>query len=367
MNRSFYILLLIFMTSSCGNEKKRLENEKNILGDWIQMYRKDNSGEAGFSFYANHTYDNKDGFFKQLKDDKLGRQYYLGSNSKFRLSGDSLYLFRPDNNGWHAYKIFELTATSLKFGNAENTNSLARIKVSKTKTPEFNKIVLSTSDCLGPCPISSTVINSDGTIMFSGLEFATISGLYTGNISKLKYNELQDNFRKMDFDSLKSFYDDRITDQQTTSVTFVKNGEIYKTVHDYARVAPLVFRWAYVPLENLYQQVPLHRILPPSYMLYFDKMMNVTFINGDKALRLEQSETFLLMEYLQHGKICNKRFAPRYEMHGFFTINKFPEAVTDGRYYTFEKKGKPTTVDIGFNFYDINAKNWQWQKANKYD
>jgi len=25
------------------------------------------------------------------------------------------------------------------------------------------------------------------------------------------------------------------------------------------------------------------------------------------------------------------------------------------------------TIDIGFNFYDINAKNWVWRKADKYD
>jgi hypothetical protein len=31
------------------------------------------------------------------------------------------------------------------------------------------------------------------------------------------------------------------------------------------------------------------------------------------------------------------------------------------------KKATTVTIDIGFNFYDVNAKNWKWQKATKDD
>lgn len=73
------------------------------------------------------------------------------------------------------------------------------------------------------------------------------------------------------------------------------------------------------------------------------------------------------MNYLRNGRMTNHNFVARFKMHGFFEIHKSPEFNTDGRYYTFLFEGKPITIDIGFNFYDVNAKNWIWKKANEYD
>jgi hypothetical protein len=48
-------------------------------------------------------------------------------------------------------------------------------------------------------------------------------------------------------------------------------------------------------------------------------------------------------------------------------MHKAHDINTDGRYYTFISNGKHTTIDIGFNFYDVNIKNWDWRKIEEYD
>jgi hypothetical protein len=85
-------------------------------------------------------------------------------------------------------------------------------------------------------------------------------------------------------------------------------------------------------------------------------------------LDLRQSETFLLFDYLRNGRISNNKFKTRFKLHtDYDPINPLYDIDTDGRFYTFVVKGKPVTIDIGFNFYDVNAKNWVWGKADKYD
>jgi hypothetical protein len=378
MNRLFYFFLLSLFLSSCSGDSKRLENEKNIIGDWVRTDREDATGEMGsrfddlsangFSFYPGHIYDNKAGFFRYstLINDEFENQIYLGSGSKFRMSSDSLFLFRPDNNRWHSYKIWELTPNLLKFGANNATSTFVRIIKPAVKAPDFDKIILSTSGCFGSCPMSSIIINSNGTVIFDGLSFTTLKGLYSGTIPRTKYDQLQNNFKKMNFDSLDNEYTSGITDNQTICTTFVKNGKIYKSVSDYAQMAPLVFRFAYVPLENLYQQIPLKIISAPKSIQNFNVAMNATFFNGNKVLRLKQSETFLLLDYLRMGKIIKNDFKPRFtfELQPFSSSGK---ANTDGRYYTFFVNGHQKTIDIGFNFYDANISIWHWRKKSFLD
>jgi hypothetical protein len=89
---------------------------------------------------------------------------------------------------------------------------------------------------------------------------------------------------------------------------------------------------------------------------------------GNMVLDLTQSETFLLSDYLKKGKITINNFRPRFILHfDHDEINTLYEVDTDGRFFKFLVADKPVTIDIGFNFYDVNAKNWQWRRSNKYD
>jgi hypothetical protein len=122
-----------------------------------------------------------------------------------------------------------------------------------------------------------------------------------------------------------------------------------------------------VPLENLYQTTPLKSVASPEFIPKFNSITNSCLKKNDMILHFKQSETALLFEYLRTGKTSNNKFTPRFKLQPNFTINSFPDIDTDGRFYRFITKGKSVTIDIGFNFYDVNIKNWEWRKAEKYE
>jgi len=233
---------------------------------------------------------------------------------------------------------------------------------------KFDKIIFSTSNCMIECPMSNIIINADETVIFKGQGHITKKGLFTGKVTQKYFEQLENHFKKINFDSLKNKYETRVSDRQTISTTFVKNGRIYKTVYDYGRMAPDLFKSCYASLENLYQNIPLKKIHDPSFIPSFENITDSKLINDGKVVDLRQSETFLLMDYIRNGKILSNNFRVRFKLHTEYdAINPLYDIDTDGRYYKFLVKGKPVTIDIGFNFYDINAKNWVWRKADKYD
>ncbi len=211
------------------------------------------------------------------------------------------------------------------------------------------------------------MIDTNGSVIFKGQGEITKRGLFTGSISKITYRSLAKSFSEINFDALKSTYTTLLSDQQTVTTTFVKDGKIQKTIYDYGRIAPLAFKRAYASLESLYKHIPLKKISNPQLIPEFDGIVDSHLTKDGMTLDLRQSETFLLFDYLRNGKISKDSFQPRFKLHTYFEKNSLNDIATDGRYYTFIIKGKPTTIDIGFNFYDVNAKNWVWRKKTEHD
>ncbi len=380
MNRLLPLLMLGLLISGCSKKQKQLDNEKYILGDWVKVNTKADMLQPpfflipGYTFYANHTCDNKSGYFKYINNIALfnnqsgssATTIYLGSLSKFKISADSIKIFSLEKLKWNSYRIIQLSLDSLKLESSGDVLVYKRLFPIKYKSPQFDKIILSSSDCFGPCPISNTIINSDGTIIFKGVSYTSQKGLFTGKISKEQYQRLQDNFYKTNIDSLNTKYEAEWTDDQTITTTFVKNGKIYKTVYDYGRKAPYLFEWAYAPLMYLYQVNSLKEALYPEFMSG-SFVTDSKIRKGDSIMELKQSETFLLFDYLRKGKVYTDNFKPKFKLHKYFDHSLFYDIKTDGRFYTFLVKGKPITIDIGINFYNVNAKNWQWRKAGEYE
>ena len=386
MKSSRCLLFILLTITSCTNEK-RLANERLILGNWVDVrlihYGMNQfSGFAlynaqGFTFYPNHTFDNKEGHYRNERKNHYdnygepdGPLTYLGTLSGYKITDDdSLRLFDPGNKHWDNYKIVKLVIDTLKIATKTDTATYVHYKLPKNITPEFDKIVLSNSGCFGHCPISNIMINNDGTLLYRGKRYTSKNGLYTSVISITRYRQLQDNFRKINFDSLQNKYNAGATDLPTTTITFVKNGKIFKSIEDYGQVAPYPFKWSYPPLENLYQAVSLKKINFPEFSGDTTNVIEDNFRKGNMIADLKQSESFLLFDYLRNGKVANTHFNKRFTIRVF--QNQYSKTYynlnTDGRYYTFMVKGKPLTIDIGFNFYDVNEKIWVWRKATEYD
>jgi len=383
MNRLFKLLAVCFLFSSCTNKQKQLANEKNILGDWVTVNNTHGGLQPplflmpGYTFYANHTCDYKSGYYRYIpgqvhfydQNESPGKTIYLGSMSEFKITDDSLKIFNPGTGKWNSFKIIRLSSDSLKLENKDEITVYNHLLPVKYKSMQFDEIIISTSECLGPCPISNTIINSEGAILFNGISFTSQKGLFTCNIPKEQYQRLQDNFCKSNIDSLKTNYTAGFTDGQKITATFVKDGKIYKTITDYGGKGPILFEWATVPVSYLYQSVPLKKINFPFFAQDSTNFISTKLRNGNKILDLKLSESFLLFDYLRNGKSSNTLFKERFNFRVYYyrDADTFYSLSTDGRYYKFIVKGKPVTIDIGFNFYDVNAKNWVWRKADKYD
>lgn len=369
------ILLICLLICSCKEHLVQSANEKNILGDWVRVsnpvpINKDSIilelpdiRRSGFSFYTDHTFDNKTGYLKRTDSTTV----YLGTKSTYKITSDSLKLLNQDSNRWESYKLIKLTPDTLQFRLWNRLSTFKHYNIKKYSNIDFDKIVLSTSGCYGSCPIMSIILNNDGSVVFKGMGHTGKKGSFIGKITREQFQRLQNDFFTTNFDSLQNSYRGSWTDDETISTTFIKNDKIYKTVHDYGRQAPYLFTWAYIPIRYLYQHMALKAISQPTFFPRFNELRGSDFrLNGSIAVMTE-SETFLLFDYLRNGQVSNSDFKSRYKLHVEFSDFPYYDIDTDGRLYKFIVNGKPITIDIGFNFYDVNVKNWQWRKITEYD
>jgi hypothetical protein len=364
------ILLFLFIFSCAGKRKATIDDY--ILGNWVEVkiisVKKDavnpkyyHHVKQGLTFNDDKTYESKYGYFRldtTIKDD-----VFLGNSGKYKVTGDSLLLSGPDNDIPEKFKILTLNGDSLKLDQDSIVTTFKHYTIKNNNAPAFDKIILSTTVCFGTCPATNVMISADGTVLFDGEAYSRVKGYHQGKISIAAYERLMNNFRQLDFDSLGTEYHSGWTDQQTIYVTFVKDNKIYKSVLDYGQDAPYLFEWACIPLQNLYQTIPLHKLPKPDSIPELEILSPYNNKN-DSIIRLKGSEQFLLSCYLRNGKIVgNGLFKPRFKIKSLYdkTITK-----TDGRYYSFTLDGKEKTIDIGFNFFDVNSKNWKWEKPDEY-
>ncbi|RZJ66045.1 MAG: hypothetical protein EOO47_25590 [Flavobacterium sp.] len=367
LNR-IYIITIGLLISACGSSIAQYE--KKILGDWKEVkriykpgtYGAPNNGNSGFTFYPKNSYDNKQGFFNVVTNGVS----FLGYSSKYTLKNDSLILFTPQSKETYTQKIYKLSKDSLIIGNEYEKTVYARYKTNINQSPQFDRIVLSTSGCFGKCPVITISIDKTGFLLFEGKRFTTKTGIYESVISKNLYKQLQDKFRQTDFTKLASDYSGSGTDDQIVSVTFLKNGRVFKTVSDYGRTAPAEFTWVYPAWTYLYQHVNLKKVR------YYDLLQGYHirghFKKDSSILVLSQSEDFLLYDMLRNGKRISQKAPAVYFMDVANEDEKIVgKIVTDGRYYTFLEKGKTITIDIGFNFVTDIEKFHKWRAAGEYD
>src|SRR5260221_5380875 len=116
MNPLIPLLMLGLLISGCSKKQKQLNNEKYILGDWVKVNTKADMLQPpfflipGYTFYANHTCDNKSGYFKYINNIALfnnqsgssATTIYLGSLSKFKISADSIKIFSLEKLKWNS-------------------------------------------------------------------------------------------------------------------------------------------------------------------------------------------------------------------------------------------------------------------------
>ena len=371
MTKSFVLTLFFITLISCKNNLEN-ENKRLIVGDWKFFYEepvipKDGNLTViklplsirnkfrGYEFKENGVYDNKLGFFKEAFNKIKGEteSIYLGRSSTYEIKNDSLKLYNKSNEKWESFKIKNLQKDTLELVDTKNESSKwTRVHFDKSKVNLFDKIVVSSSGCYGSCPVQDLLIDNTGKIIFNGRHYADSIGFFTAITKKEEFLNIENDFLKSGWYNLKNDYEASHTDDQTISVTFIKNNKIVKTIEDYGQEAPVEFFWAYREIRHLQRKVKLEKVKNTTLLLDFYYSY---FEDKSTILYLAESESFFLKSMLLNAKIVDTKKIEKYKIN-YWSDESKKTIFSDGRFFTFKAKdGKEITLDLGFNFLKENG------------
>lgn len=340
-------------------EKKPTKNYENIIvGDWI--FEKENPKienyfytDFGYSFDKNGNCDSKPGYFetKDKTEKKERKTIFYGTKTKYKIIGDSLYIFNLVSKKWNASKIIEINSKTLKLKSDKKVVlEFSKLNFKVNEKEDFDKIIISKSPCFGSCPINDIEINKDGKIYYYGAHYNSNNGCFKSQINTSKFIEIEKSLKKVNFLNLKDNYAASWTDDQEVSVTFVKDNKILKSITDYGRQSPKSFRINIEPLTYLYQKIELIENKTTKDFQY----INLRFEKDNKIINLTSSEIFFLSNLLSKSITTNKSFKAEF-VTNYDTDYDVSRIETDGRLFKiFSKSKSSVTYDLGFNFIEKN-------------
>ncbi len=373
MIRSFLSVVITFCLFSCNREPQQL-----LIGDWEQIdlmreFPDPPHGERRSKFYTflnDSLVDTKRSYYKKVTNrDVHYEPKFIGRVTKYKIENDKLSFYDLEDSVWGAGRSYRLSNDTLfLFGKNGTKEAFKKYVYNLDKEPHFDQIILSTSGCFGSCPIMNILIEQNGEVEFYGEHYVDKLGFFTGHISKETFLNIENEFRKAKVADLKRNYSASWTDDEQITTTFCNDGEIINSVRDYARSGPDELVWAYPLLRYLFQDVAMNK-LDASALPFYGVIRYSQFQRGNEFCFLSKSEAFLLQNYLRRGTLVEKKidsgFNLNYRKNILYVepsklpkedeIEKVKSIITDGRYYTFNVLDqKSITIDIGFNFLEVN-------------
>lgn len=365
------ILFIFTVLSSCTKKENY-----TIIGDWefdkvVDLNpKKDDKNHPPpppswlspeeFEFLENGMCNYKNGLFNYSRTREFA--IYSGNILKYQLKNDSLILKYPADSIFNKYRL-KITKDSLIFIDTKNKKLCFYNRIKLNPKPiKFDKIIVSSSGCYGSCRISSTIIDKNGNVEFRNHKYTEKDGAYTSLISPEHYRKFEANFNKVDIDTLKNKYSIGITDGNTVSVTFIKDGKIYKTIDDYRCQSPKSFVQAYTPLVYLSQSCKLTESKPKNEL---DLLLLFQFEGKQKHHFLTNSDAAYLISEILKSKKTTAAFEPLYNVSSmYFKSDDEVYISSNGRFFKFAmKNGSPVTYDLGYNFIEKN--NLKFEKSYK--
>ncbi|MDI9312571.1 MAG: DUF6438 domain-containing protein [Limnohabitans sp.] len=280
------LFILSFFTIISCKEEINYHYQDKIIGNWTEIEKeefgpikitsnnkKEDFSESSlelkpkpprhkydFSFHTKSEIINREGFFKNVggKDFDDRRFLFLGTKTKYIIDSDSLKILDKVSNQYDKYRILSLDKYKLCLIKDRNDTLYFKKRSYNIKCKDtFDKIFIQSSGCYGICPISSTLIDKNGQVIFEGIEFNTRKGLYTSKFNPTEFQEIITSFQKANWVHLENSYKANHTDDELLIIIFIRNNKIIKTVTDYGRQSPEEFVWAYQPLRFFYQKLKL--------------------------------------------------------------------------------------------------------------
>jgi len=370
----YFLTFLSLILFSC---KKNTVDTDLLLGEWEFSSPKGNfqidsltSRQyvwSDFSFEKDSVYNSHDGFFDRYRNSNgnYSDSKFLGNRTKYYIQNDSLYLMNILTKEYYSdYLISNLTKDSLVLKSKDAPDFIFTKK--KYKNPSnitLEQIILSKEPCFGTCPINSISIDKSGQIYFYGESYNSKNGFFQGKINPEIFEEIRRDLNKINFNNYKNDYGNyNVSDLPSTSVTFVREGKVYKSIYDYGNASPKELQSILVRISYLYQTTKLDPI---------DNNFPIVS-NNFRKINLKKSEGFYLQTLIMNAKVSQKKFKPIYFATAFliepknFDYNKYDElkreVKTDGQYFEIKDQDHHyTTFDIGFDFFKMN----EYFKNNK--
>ena len=369
MKHIILIILSIFLFSC----KKKEENL--LIGNWcfderlkIEGYNSFDEEIFGLNIINDSVLEYKFGFYEDVPTSmnvlhfdrknlnmKIKALRFLGTKTKYKVKDSTLLFWDKSGSFWVEYKIKK---SNQKYLILEDQNqkeyNLTKTENNYNNSTLYDAIIVDREGGFGCCGINTTYINRKGEMYFKGLGYNTNEEDFKTQLDLKTVTQIFDNFDKMDILKMDDSYHRSVTDAQSNTISFIKNGKIVKSIQDYANKAPLDFFAAYNELSYLYQKVKKKNDIA----FLFDNRVNFpSFENKKVQNKIYNSELFLLELELMKGKECKVSFEPKYSLN-FSYLNQgflFNKIETDGKYYKFiYKNGTSKTIDIGYNFIEIN-------------
>ena len=351
------------------------EYDRLIIGDWIlvnielkyespadsiEMPFSEVGSKPGYTFSESGFCENKLGYFN---NENQGNSQFLGTETKYRIQGNQLLIFDLANNIWDRYEVVKLDSKVLELTLNDSANVIyERSNYKLSPQVSFDQIIVSSSGCLGNCPVNNVIVSKSGEVIIHNEHYTKNNGLYSSAMSSKQFQNLELKFRKASLKKLNDRYEANWTDDNEITISLIKNGKIYRTITDYGYQAPTQLYWAYFPLTFIDQRLPL-KDLPKRDKLYIQKIFS--FEKDNKYIRLVKSESFYLVNLLRTANSVEKKFVEKYNLHAYGEQGLI-KATTDGRYYKIRLEDhKYVILDLGYNFLQQN--NLQVRRSAKVD
>jgi len=387
-------ILLLGCNSTVDREKADKQLRENISGDWeiiIEKVSSINDLPRPLPFYwpqgmtiSNDSIEFYSGFYKEDKDSTTGKRtsLYLGNLVPYKTDKDSIIIKNPITENWDfKWRFVSRKNDTLQL--AFNDSTIIRYKklsYNLDVLPDFDQIIYSSSGCYGTCPIVDISISKEGAVKFQGEGYVKSLGFYSGKLDTMTTKYIFNKFRRANPLKLQDDYSVGHTDDQSLTTTYIQNGKIVKTIHDYGMAGTNELIWAYIPISNIHTSIKLDSL--PFDEPFYPKLHYFTFKKDDLILPLEKSESFYLWTELEKSKQTEVKFKSKYKLsfRGNYTYwgpdpnearhhkYEIKSVTTDGQYFKFEFENQQSlTYDLGYDFIDRNFKPTDFRIPNEWE
>ncbi|MGS2741072.1 DUF6438 domain-containing protein [Sinomicrobium sp. M5D2P17] len=236
MKQFFALSVLCISLFSCQYSEKKTTYEKNIQGDWVTDFVKNDANKPFYIF--------------SFQDTLCSYLYPSGAYSAFTTHSDTLIITermqrRGDNilGGEEEYhfRILELNDSNLTLtpitekaleligATGKSTDTIRLKKIPAKNDTDVKRIGFYSGPCFGVCPSMYLEIDNAGNILFNGLRYTEKEGLFAGKIPRSELKQILREVRNVDLDNLKKEYTARWTDDQACRIKIETAKKTYET------------------------------------------------------------------------------------------------------------------------------------------